>query len=629
MSKKSNNNRIWALTLGALGIVFGDIGTSPLYAIRECFSEHYGIAVNEQNILGILSLIFWSMVLIVSIKYIYFILRADNKGEGGILSLLTLAIPPGKTSGGGKKYLVYMGLFGAALLYGDGMITPAMSVLSAIEGLKVATPIFDPFIVPITIAILAVIFYFQDRGTSQIGVIFGPIILVYFTTLTVLGLPQIIFNPGVLKAINPIYAISFFIENGFGVYWVLGSVFLVLTGCEALYADMGHFGRAPIRRAWSLIVFPALLINYLGQGALLLHSPEKIENPFYLLAPEWALYPVVIIATMATIVASQALISGAFSLTRQAISLGFCPRMQVIHTSSEEMGQIYVPQMNWALMICTIWLVFSFKTSSALAGAYGIAVAMTMLITTILACYVAWKRWHWKSWSVLLLGTFMIVIDLLFFGANIIKIPHGGWFPLVIGGIVFSLLTTWKRGRRILAVRLKEQTKNFEEFVQEECEHPVHRIPGTSIFMTSDPEMTPPALARNVQHNRVLHERVVLLSVITREIPRVPRSTRAHVENFPDGFYRATCFFGFMESPQINEILESLKVQNLNISLDEITFFLGRETLIASKKSISAGTMAMWRKHLFSFMSKNSQRATQFFHIPANQVIEIGSQIEL
>lgn len=628
MDKNQSSSRIWALTLGALGIVFGDIGTSPLYAIRECFSEHYGLTVTPINVLGLLSLIFWSMVLVVSIKYILFVLRADNKGEGGILSLLALAVPPTKTSGGGKRWMIFLGLFGSALLYGDGMITPAISVLSAIEGLKVATPVFDPFIVPITIVILFALFYFQDLGTSKIGFIFGPIIMVYFAMLAALGLPHVLQNPGVLQAINPYYAIHFFLENGAGVFWVLGSVFLVLTGCEALYADMGHFGRKPIRRAWSLIVFPALVINYMGQGALLLQSPEKIENPFYLLAPDWALYPVVVVATLATIVASQALISGVFSLTRQAISLGFCPRMQIIHTSSEEMGQIYVPQMNWALMICTIWLVFSFQTSSALAGAYGIAVAMTMLITTVLACYVAYRRWKWKLPAVLAAGLVMIAIDLVFFAANVIKIPHGGWFPLVIGGVIFTLMTTWKRGRRMLAVRLKALTMNFADFVQEEIDHPVHRIPGTALFMTSDPEMTPPALARNVQHNRVLHERVVLLSIMTREIPRVPRSTRAHVETFPDNFFRATCHFGFMESPNLTEILESLKLKDLDIDLKDITFFLGRETLIAVNKE-TGGTMALWRKHLFSFMSQNAQRATQFFSIPPNQVIEIGSQIEL
>lgn len=626
---KNQDSRIWALTFGALGIVFGDIGTSPLYAIRECFSEHFNIAVTPINILGLLSLIFWSMVLVVSIKYIFFVLRADNKGEGGILSLLALAVPPtNKTSGGRKKWIVFVGLFGAALLYGDGMITPAISVLSALEGLKVATDAFDHYIVPMTVVVLFTLFYVQEYGTSKIGFVFGPVITVYFTMLAALGIPHIINNPSVLAAVNPYYGMHFLFDNGASGFWAMGSVFLVLTGCEALYADMGHFGRKPIRRAWFMFVFPALVLNYMGQGAMLLENPGNIVNPFYRMAPSWALYPVVIIATLATIVASQALISGVFSLTRQAISLGFCPRMQVVHTSSEEMGQIYIPQMNWALMICTIWLVLSFKTSSNLAGAYGIAVAMTMLITTFLACYVAHRRWKWKLPTILILGAAMIGIDLVFFVANIIKIPHGGWFPLLVAGVIFTLLTTWKRGRRILALRLREQTMNFVDFVKDECEHPVHRIPGTAVFMTSDPEMTPPALARNVQHNRVLHNRVVLLSIMTREIPRVPRATRAQVETFPDGFFRATVFFGFMESPNLNEILESLRAKELNIEMAEITFFLGRETLIASNQR-SAGSMRMWRKHLFSFMSRNAQRATQFFQIPANQVIEIGSQIEL
>ncbi|MFN7729265.1 MAG: potassium transporter Kup [Bdellovibrio sp.] len=627
-----NNNqdsRIWALTFGALGIVFGDIGTSPLYAIRECFSSHYNIAVNPANILGLLSLIVWSMILVVSIKYIFFVLRADNKGEGGILSLLALAVPTSKTSGGRKRWMIFLGLFGAALLYGDGMITPAISVLSALEGLKVATDVFDHYIVPMTVLVLFTLFYFQSYGTSKIGFVFGPVISLYFIMLAALGIPHVIENPSVFAAINPWHGIEFFINNGASGFWAMGSVFLVLTGCEALYADMGHFGHKPIRRAWYLIVFPALVLNYLGQGAMLLQNPANIENPFYRMAPSWALYPVVIIATLATIVASQALISGVFSLTRQAISLGFCPRMQVVHTSSEEMGQIYIPQMNWALMICTIWLVISFKTSSNLAGAYGIAVAMTMLITTVMACYIARRRWKWSLVTISILGTAMIGVDLVFLIANTIKIPHGGWFPLVIGAVIFTLLTTWKRGRRILSLRLREQTVNFTEFVKDECEHPVHRIPGSSLVMTSDAEMTPPDLARSVQHNRVLHNRIVLLSIMTREIPRVSRATRAHVEIFPDGFYRATVFFGFMESPSLNEILESLRLKELHIELAEITFFLGRETLIASNTARGAGNMAMWRKHLFSFMSRNAQRATQFFKIPANQVVEIGSQIEL
>jgi len=621
-----DTSRLWALTLGALGVVFGDIGTSPLYAIRECFSDHYGIPATTNNVLGILSLIIWSLILIVSVKYILFVLRADNRGEGGILALLALAVPPGKTSGGRKRYLVFFGLFGAALLYGDGIITPAISVLSAVEGLKVATPIFDQYIVLITILILASIFYFQCLGTSRIGFVFGPIILVYFATLAILAVPHVLRSPFVFHAFNPWYAFELFQHHGLKVFWALGSVFLAVTGCEALYADMGHFGRKPIRLGWTYLVFPALVINYLGQGALLIGNPKAISNPFFLLAPDWALYPTVVLATLATIIASQALISGVFSLTAQAISMGFCPRLRIVHTSSEEIGQIYIPTMNWALMIATIWLVIEFKTSSNLAGAYGIAVALTMIITTFLVMFVAWRRWRWKPWQVAVVGISMLLIDGVFLGANLSKVIHGGWFPLISGLIVFILLTTWKRGRRILAIRLRSQSERLVDYVRHGLPAGIKKVHGTAIFMTSDAEMIPPALARNLKHNHVIHERNILLSFVTKDSPRVARIDRARVDCYPDNFFRVTCYFGFMETPTINEVLESLRVKDLSVNLPEITFFLGRETLIASNKP---GGMALWREHLFSFMSRNSYRATQFFQIPPDQVIEIGSQIEL
>lgn len=617
---------MWALIIGALGIVFGDIATSPLYSVRECFSEHYGIAVTHENILGILSLVIWSLIVIVSIKYILFVLRADNKGEGGILALLALAVGPSKTSGGRKRWLMFVGLFGASLLYGDGIITPAISVLSAVEGLDVATNVFHEYIVVITVVILALLFYFQKIGTGKIGYFFGPIIMVYLSTMVILAIPQIVQTPAILHAFNPYYAIEFFLRNGPDVFWALGSVFLAVTGCEALYADMGHFGRRPIRFAWTYLVFPALVINYLGQGALLMNDPTAIVNPFYKLAPSWALYPVVIIVTLATVVASQALISGVFSLTRQAILMGFCPRLQIKHTSSHEMGQIYIPSMNWALMFATIWLVLEFRTSSNLAGAYGIAVALTMLITTVLALLVAIRRWNWRPLSVFLIGAPLIAIDIVFLVANGIKIPHGGWFPLLVALFIFSLMTTWKRGRRILAIRLRAQSDRFEDFVNEPLPEGIFRPKGTAVFMTSDPEMIPPAMARNVRHNHVLHERVILLSLITREVPRVQRADRVRFESFGKGIYRVTCFFGFMETPAITEVLESIKLKGLDVPLSEMVFFLGRETLIAARR---AGGMALWREHIFSFMSRNSYRATQFFHIPPEQVIEIGSQIEL
>jgi KUP system potassium uptake protein len=602
--KQHGNSRVWALTLGALGVVFGDIGTSPLYAIRECFSAHYNIPVTHDNVLGILSLLIWSMILVVFVKYMFFVLRADNKGEGGVLALLALAVPTSKTSGGRKKWMIYLALFGAALLYGDGMITPAITVLSAVEGLTVATTVFNDYIVLITVIILATIFYFQNHGTNKIGIVFGPILLVYFAMLAALGLPMVFRNPDVLNAFNPMYAFWLFQNYGMQVFWTLGSVFLVVTGCEALYADMGHFGRRPIRIAWSYIVFPCLLLNYLGQGALVISEPSAAANPFFLLAPSWALYPVVAIATMAAIIASQALISGVFSLTRQAISLGFCPRLQIVHTSSQEIGQIYIPAMSWGLMIATIWLVLEFRTSSNMVAAYGIAVSLTMAITTIMAMFVAFRRWRWKLSTVLIVGVAFVGID----------------------GIIFALMTTWKRGRRILAIRLRAQSDRFLDFVEAPNPEGVCKVPGTAMYMSSDPDMIPPAMARNLRYNHVIHERVILLSLITKEVPRVQRADRAKVESYRDNIYRVTCHFGFMESPAITETLEAMRLKGLDITLSEIYFFLGRETLIASQK---AGGMALWREHIFSLMSRNAYRATQFFQIPADQVVEIGSQIEL
>ncbi len=622
---QTDPSRMWTLTFTALGVVFGDIGTSPLYAMRECFSGHYNIPVTVDNVLGMLSLIIWSMIFTVSIKYILFVLRADNKGEGGILALLALAVPPSKTSGGRKRWLMFLGLFGAALLCGDGIITPAISVLSAVEGLKVATTAFDEYIVLITVFILFGLFYMQSLGTRKIGFLFGPIIIIYFATLFVLGLPHIFHSPTILHAFNPWHAFELFQNHGSKVFWALGSVFLVVTGCEALYADMGHFGRKPIRLAWTYIVFPALVVNYLGQGALILTNPQAVTNPFFLLAPEWSLYPLVALVTLATVVASQALISGIFSLTRQAILMGFCPRLKVVHTSMSEIGQIFIPSMNWALMVATIGLVLEFKSSGNLVGAYGIAVALTMIITTIMALVVAYRRWRWKPITVLAVGIPFLAVDSVYVGANLDKIPQGGWFPLVAAGIVFALLTTWKRGRRILAIRLRAQCERFDDFIARDVGK-VHHVDGTAMFLTTDPEMIPPALARNLKYNKVIHKRVVLLSLITKDIPRVPRAERARIESFRDNLFRVTCYFGFMESPTIVEVLEAIKLKNLNVPLEEITFFLGRETLIASNKM---GGMALWREHLFSFMSRNSYRATSFFEIPYGQVIEIGSQIEL
>lgn len=624
--KQHDSTRVWALTLGALGVVFGDIGTSPLYALRECFTGHHFLPVTTDNVLGILSLIIWSLIVIVSIKYLLFVLRADNKGEGGILALLALAMPASKTSGGRKKWLIYVGLFGAALLYGDGMITPAITVLSAVEGLKVATTIFDDYILLISLAILISVFALQKNGTSKIGFVFGPVISVYFLMIAAMGVSHIWDAPYVMHAFNPWFAYQLFLNYGMHVYWGLGAVFLAVTGCEALYADMGHFGRKPIRMAWTYLVFPSLILNYLGQGALLISNPEAIKNPFFLLAPDWALIPVVIISTFASVIASQALISGVFSLTKQAILLGFCPRLQIVHTSSHEIGQIYVPAINWALMLATIWLVLEFKSSSNLTSAYGIAVALTMLLTTFLTVFVAWRRWRWKAWQLAAVSILFFTVDAAFLGANVVKIPDGGWFPLLAGGVMMALMTTWKRGRRILAIRLRQQSDRFEDFVGTELDSRVCKVPGTAIFMSSDPEMIPPAMARNLKYNHVIHERVIVLSIVTRDVPRIQRADRARIEAYARNTFRITCFFGFMESPNIQEVLEAIKLKDLTIPLEEITFFLGRETLIASNRP---GGMALWREHIFAFMSRNAYRATQFFQIPAGQVIEIGSQIEL
>lgn len=625
-TKQHDSSRQWALTLAALGVVFGDIGTSPLYALRECFSAHYQIPVTTDNVLGILSLIIWSLIFTVSIKYILFVLRADNKGEGGILALLALAVPPSKTSGGTKRWMIYVGMFGAALLCGDGMITPAISVLSAVEGLKIATPVFDQWIVLITIVILTGLFYLQSIGTARIGFVFGPIIILYFLTLAVLGLPHIIHAPYILHAFNPYHGFDLFLNHGMKVFWAMGSVFLAVTGCEALYADMGHFGRKPIRNGWTYVVFPALVLNYLGQGALVLSDPKAIENPFYLMAPAWSLYPLVILVTMSTVIASQALISGVFSLTRQAILMGFCPRLRIIHTSSQEIGQIFIPSMNWLLMIATIWLVLEFRTSGNLVGAYGIAVALTMFITTAMALVVAWRRWRWRTGLLLAVGVPMLVVDMVYVGANIDKIPHGGWFPLMAAAGIFALMTTWKRGRRILAIRLRAQSDRFDDFIEKGLEEIVTTVSGTAIFLTTDADMIPPALARNLKHNKVIHSRVILLSIVTRDVPRIARADRVRLESYRDNLFRVTCFFGFMETPAIQEVLEAMRLKGVEVDLSGATFFLGRETLIAAKRN---GGMALWREHLFSFMSRNSYRATQFFQIPPDQVIEIGSQIEL
>lgn len=614
------------LSLAALGVVYGDIGTSPLYAIRECFHGPHAIAATEANILGVLSLIFWSLVIVISFKYLLFVLRADNRGEGGILSLAALATPI-KPSGKTEKWmLIVIGVFGASLLYGDGILTPAISVLGAMEGLSVATPTFSPFVVPITITILFALFLIQSKGTTGVGKIFGPVTLFWFFVIGALGVAQIYHYSHILIAINPYFGIDFFLRNGWHGFIILGSVFLVVTGGEALYADMGHFGTRPIRLAWFTVALPALLLNYFGQGALLLENPGAAVNPFYRLAPEWALYPLIITATAAAIIASQAVISGAFSLTMQAVQLGLIPRVRITHTSSREMGQIYLPAVNWVLMIGCITVVLGFQTSSRLASAYGIAVTSTMVITTVLFYFVARERWNWGVLPTASLCGLFLVIDLAFFGANIIKVLDGGWFPLLLAATVFITMMTWKKGRSILQMRIQNESQMLEEFLAEIERRKPTRVPGMAVFMNGNATRTPPALMHNIEHNKVLHEKVVFITVKTRPIPYVDNSERASYESLGNGFSRIRIYYGYMEKPDIPRELVNLSQIGFTFHPEEATYFLGRETIISTSKYSG---MARWRERLFAFLTLNARSATSYFRIPADRVVELGEQVEI
>lgn len=628
MEKKPLDTRyLVVLSIAALGVVYGDIGTSPLYSLRECFMGPHAVLVTRENVFGVLSLIFWSLIGIVSIKYLCFVLRADNHGEGGILALLSLTFPENRETKQGKvaTLMVALGLFGTALLYGDGMITPAISVLSAVEGLNVATPVFDPYIIPITILILVSLFSVQHHGTGKVGKIFGRVTLVWFIVIAILGVRGILFSPDVLLAVNPYHALKFFMLNGWQGFIVLGSVFLVVTGGEALYADMGHFGRSPIRWAWFSLVLPTLLLNYFGQGALLLTKPEAAENPFFHLAPSWGIYPLVGLSTAATIIASQALISGAFSLTMQAVQLGYFPRLRIQHTSSTEKGQIYIPQVNWALMVACVGLVLGFRSSSNLAAAYGIAVTMTMLVTTVLFYFAAKDLWKWGREKALLVCLPFLLIEIAYFGANALKFTHGGWFPILVGAVIFVLLTTWKRGRKILGKRLQAATIPYDEFVQNVQTFPPTRVRGTAIFLSGRKDVTPLSLLHNLKHNKVLHERVVFLTIITRDAPYHSDSNRIEVEDLKNGFYRVIGHYGYMEEPDVPELLGRCEKFKLKISPLETTYFVSKETLILSSRY----EMALWRGRLFSLMSKNAMSASAFFKLPPNRVVELGMQVEL
>ena len=617
---------LWVLSLAALGVVYGDIGTSPIYALRESFHSSHGIAATQANTYGVLSLIFWSLVVVISFKYLVMVMRADNRGEGGIIALTALVMPRGPWADSRRRQaLVLVGLFGAALLYGDSMITPAISVLSAVEGLHVAVPALEPFVIPLTVAILVGLFLFQARGTAGVGAVFGPVTLLWFTVLAVLGAVQIARHPGVLVSLNPMYAVDFFRENGARGVLVLGSVFLVVTGGEALYADMGHFGKRPIRLTWMVLVLPALLLNYFGQGALIIAEPETLDHPFFSMAPEWALLPLVGLATAATVIASQAVISGAFSLTSQAVQLGYLPRLQVRHTSEKHIGQIYMPAINWALMLACIGLVLGFRTSGNLAAAYGVAVTTDMVFTTILFAVVARLRFRWNLWAVLGLATSLLIVDVAFWGANLPKIPHGGWFPLIIAGVMFTLMTTWKRGRAILSERFDGRPLPVADFLRSLQGHPPPRVPGTAVFMTSSSAGVPKALLHNLKHNRVLHERVIILTVDIQDVPRVPESERYTVKDYGQGFHRVVARFGFTESPDVPEILRSVEIPDYQYREMTNSFFLGEVSVVVGSRTV----MAHWRSVLFERMTRNALRASAYFNIPPNRVVGMGAQVEI
>ncbi len=612
-------------------MVYGDIGTSPLYAMRQCFFGTHSVPPTHENVLGVLSLIIYALLLVVSLKYVAIVLRADNQGEGGILALTAL-IPSrrGVQQGNervavGRPLLVALGIFGTALLYGDGMITPAISVLGATEGLEVATPFFSPYVVPITVAILIALFVIQKYGTHRIGGLFGPIVIVWFVSIAALGIVWILRVPAVIGAVDPRHAIAFFRANGLTGFAVLGAVFLVVTGGEALYADMGHFGRQPIRLAWFALVLPALLLNYLGQGALMLLDSTAARQPFFLMAPSWALLPLVGIATAAAVIASQALISGSFSLTRQAIQLGYAPRLDVEHTSAREMGQIYVPQVNWALMVATICIVIGFGSSSAIAAAYGIAVTMTMVITVLLLYVVMTERWKWPKAIAMTVTAIFLIIDVAFLGANLLKVVQGGWLPLAIAAFIFTLMTTWKTGRRLVAERLNERAFPLVDFMAAVNVTPPRRVPGTAVFMTAQQTGTPPALAHNLRYNKILHEHVIVLTVGTAQTPHIADNDRLAIEHLGHGVFNVRVQYGFMEDPDVPAALAQAREQGLVLTEEDLVYFLGRETIIVTRRK----GMAIWREKLFVLMARNAVRATAFFRLPPDRVVELGVQVEM
>src|SRR5688572_12580149 len=603
------------LVVGAIGVVFGDIGTSPMYALKEAFGPRYGLPLTPDNVLGVLSLMVWSLVWVVTIKYLFVIMRADNNGEGGILSLLALALRETRRRPRLKWTVIGLGIFGAAMFYGDSMITPAITVLSAAEGLQAYSPRLAPFVIPFTLTVITFLFMIQRHGTAMVGAFFGPVMIIWFLVLGVLGAYQVARNPAILAALRPEFAVHFFFAFPITGFFVLGAVFLVLTGAESIFTDMGHFGKRPIRIAWFSLVFPSLLLNYFGQGAFMLANPDGVKNPFYLMVPEWGMLPMVVLATCASVIASQAVISGAFSITRQAILLGYIPRLKIVHTS-DAIGQVYLPFVNWLMFVGVIFLVIAFQNSSNIASAYGIAVTATMLIDTLLIMVVARLMWKWRLATVILVMGSFVIVDALFVATNATKFTDGGWFPLTVGAALFTMLMTWKRGRVLMFKRQSEEGIPLKPFVESLHAHPPPKVSGTAIFMTANPESVPHALLHNLKHNKVLHDQTVFLTIVTHDVPVVPPEDRVQLERIVEGFVKIEAWYGFKEQPDIDEILNACRVRfGLTLDVMDISFFLSRETVIPAS---DAPGMALWREHLFAWMTRNATRATDFFNIPPN-----------
>lgn len=614
-----------ALALVALGVVYGDIGTSPLYAVKEVFNPAHGIPLSVENILGGLSAIFWALIIVVSLKYVALMMRADNNGEGGIMALLALAIASVKRHPAWGARLGLVGIFGAALFYGDAVLTPAISVLSAIEGLEVAAPILKPYVVPLTVAVLVALFAFQRKGTATVGAMFGPVIIVWFATLALIGIHYIVQAPAILAAVNPVHAFTFLTHHGFASLLVLGAVFLVVTGSEALYADMGHFGKRAVRLAWFLFVLPSLTLNYFGQGAFLMINPGAIANPFYLMFPNWALYPVIVLSTAATIIASQAVISGTYSMTKQAIQLGLLPRTNIVQTSEKAIGQIYIPTVNWLLLAAVVAAVIGFGSSTNLASAYGLSVSGTMVIDTVLTFFVLRYGWHYSLLLCILATGFFLIIDTTFFIANALKFAEGGWFPLTTGALIYTVMVTWRRGREILFEHSRDSSIPLEPFLKSLFKDSCQRVPGTAVFLIRDPNTVPHALLHNLAHNKVVHERIIFLTVVIGDVPWVPEKERIAIEPLMDNCYRLKMHFGFKDRPDIPQALQLCKAYDLEFNMLETSFFISRETVIPTLR----GGMALWRERLFATMNRNAGSIVDYFHIPTNRVIELGTQVEI